>query len=140
MKVHMLNGLRKHSLLGDSIVEEEPSYMVRYDLNTMENDINWLQAHTSASHKYPEWWKSQLTEARDRISTSRDFLDYAIDERQVPSPAGPMNGFGQNELAVEESIPGQQIEPQKPEYWKPALVLATVGFSAYMLLFGGRKK
>ena len=40
MKVHMLNGLRKHDLLGANIVEEAPSYMVRYDLNTMENDID----------------------------------------------------------------------------------------------------
>ena len=110
MKVHMLNGLRKHDLLGANIVEEAPSYMVRYDLNTMENDIDWLQDHTSANQEYPEWWNPTDRGTRQTQHIS-ELLDYAIDDRQVPTPARTMDGLGEDLVPVEEDVPGMKIKP-----------------------------
>ncbi len=138
MKVHMLNGIRKHDFLGIGVVDEPPSYMVRYNLHTMENDIEWLQDHTSANQEYPEWWKSQLTEASDRLSTSRSFLDYAIDERFPPLPEASMNGLNEVLIPLEEEIKGAQIKPAKESLLKPAIYTALSGIAIYAL-FGGNK-
>jgi len=61
----------------ESLNAESPSYMVASDADKLLTAARKIEVGADEDQPYPEWWKSQLSVATDKVDGLADFLSYA---------------------------------------------------------------